>query len=116
MGPVHLVIALCLNGCDQISAWKGELQRFGGHAQAIGLAAEVSRLEELRSTWEQAAKDLDTQVLEKVYTYELELPVAQIGQDLYRKLSQLEPCGSGNRQPILKVGDCVLMFLFLEQY
>ncbi len=88
---------------DFLSPWQDRLERFGGHAQAIGMSAEVARLEELRDGWQLAAADWGEQLGEKSYEYELELAVRTVTSRFYQQLRRLEPFGQGNPQPLLRI-------------
>lgn len=80
-------------------------ERFGGHAQAVGLTVRSRELEPLRRRLEEAAAErFDPQRLRRRYEYELDLPPAQVGRELLAELDRLEPCGEGNPRPLLKVG------------
>lgn len=87
-----------------LSTWKDGLERFGGHAQAIGLTARVDRLEELQREWEEAGAAWPPEVLAKRYEYELHLPARQISNRLLAQLAELEPFGQGNPRPLVRVG------------
>ncbi|RPH56949.1 hypothetical protein EHM82_02370, partial [bacterium] len=87
-----------------LSTWKDGLERFGGHAQAIGLTARVDRLEELQREWEEAGAAWPPELLAKRYEYELHLPARQISNRLLAQLAELEPFGQGNPRPVVRVG------------
>jgi single-stranded-DNA-specific exonuclease len=92
-----------------LAPWRGDLERFGGHAQAVGLTARVDRLEGLRSTWEEAAASWVPQLLARPRTYELHLAPRQVTPELLRQVEQLEPHGEGNPRPLLRVGPLRLL-------
>jgi len=82
-----------------------ELERFGGHAQAVGMTAATARLDSLRLTWERAAaQEWPEACLRRRHEYELSLTPAELTPDLLAELSRLEPHGQGNPQPLLRVG------------
>lgn len=83
---------------------QGRLERFGGHAQAVGLTVAVDRLAALTREWEDAAGEWPEEALVRRYEYELDLPPAEAGARLLADLGRLEPFGQGNQQPLLKVG------------
>jgi single-stranded-DNA-specific exonuclease len=88
-----------------LARWQPRLQRFGGHAQAIGLTVESGRLEELRGEWEEAAAAAwDPGWLEPRHVYDLALPPRAVSAELVAELRRLEPFGQGNPQPLLRVG------------
>lgn len=90
---------------DFLGGWKEEYERFGGHAQAIGIKVAVQDLERLRGGWEQrAAETWDQESLTKTQTYELEMRAGELDNELVAKMRALEPFGMGNPQPVLRVG------------
>jgi single-stranded-DNA-specific exonuclease len=93
-----------------ISRWAEELERFGGHAKAIGLTATTTRLAGLAERWRLAAAEWPPSLLQSRFEYELELGPKEIGLDLLEELAQLEPHGEGNPRPLVKVGPLRLAF------
>lgn len=87
-----------------LEGWKERLERFGGHAQAIGLTARVDQMEELRREWEEAGEKWPESVLAHRLEYELQLPPRQITNRLLAQLGDLEPFGQGNPRPLIRVG------------
>lgn len=85
-------------------AWKERMERFGGHAQAIGLTVAVERLEELRGEWEAAAAAWPAELLARRMEYELHLPPREVSPGLLAQLAALEPFGQGNPRPLLRTG------------
>ena len=91
---------------DLIAPWSGELVRFGGHAQAIGLTVAVDRIESLREGWEGAAEAWRDRLSSRETRFDLELPVAAISADLAASLERLAPFGAGNPEPLFRIGPC----------
>ena len=88
-----------------LSSWTEKCERFGGHAQAVGLKVAAKDLENLRSTWEQSAGELwEEDSLAKTLNYELEIPVGEIDDEVVAKIHLLEPFGMGNPEPRIRVG------------
>ena len=75
--------------------------RFGGHAHAVGFALRSERVPELRRRLNCfAAEHLRPEDLEPALEYDLELPLHEIGSQLWDALCRLEPFGAGNPQPV----------------
>ena len=87
-----------------LSPWKERLARFGGHSQAVGMTAEVARLEELRREWEEAGAAWPAELLARRYEYELHLAPREVSAALLAQLAALEPFGQGNARPLVRTG------------
>jgi single-stranded-DNA-specific exonuclease len=87
-----------------LSAWKERMERFGGHAQAVGLTVAVERLEELRREWEEAGAAWPAELLARRVEYEMHLPPLAVTPGLLAQLAALEPFGQGNPRPLLRTG------------
>jgi single-stranded-DNA-specific exonuclease len=87
-----------------LTAWKERLERFGGHAQAIGLTVATERLEELRAEWEAAGEAWPPELLARRVEYELQLEPREVTSRLLAQLAALEPFGQGNPRPLLRTG------------
>jgi single-stranded-DNA-specific exonuclease len=74
--------------------------RFGGHAQAIGLTIQVDRIGELRSGLESACRGLAPRTEPQA---EGNLWLGSLSAPFYAQLRQLEPFGEGNRAPVFRV-------------
>ena len=89
---------------DFLLAWDARLERFGGHAQAIGLSVDRARLEELRGEWEEAAAAWPAELLRPRNEYELELAPPEVTLELAAELEALGPFGVGNPAPVARLG------------
>jgi single-stranded-DNA-specific exonuclease len=92
-----------------LAPWQAELERFGGHAQAVGLTARVDRLPALAAAWEQAAASWPPEATGRAHVYELELTPRQLRPGLLRQIERLEPHGEGNPRPLVRVGPLRLL-------
>ncbi len=101
-GSGRSVPALELHGF--LSQWKERMERFGGHAQAVGLTVVTGRLEELRDEWEAAGAGWPEELLAQRVEYELHLPPREVSPGLLAQLAALEPFGQGNPRPLLRTG------------
>jgi single-stranded-DNA-specific exonuclease len=87
-----------------LAAWKERMERFGGHAQAIGLGVATDRLEALRAEWEAAGEAWPPELLARRVEYELHLEPREVSPRLLAQLGALEPFGQGNPRPLLRTG------------
>jgi single-stranded-DNA-specific exonuclease len=81
------------------------LHRFGGHPFAAGLSLLVENLPLFREGINQQARQLamDLSSFSPVVEVDLVVTVQQLGQELFRELRLLEPCGMGNPTPKLLI-------------
>jgi single-stranded-DNA-specific exonuclease len=91
---IHLFAAL--------EACREHLDRFGGHAQAAGLALETGRLDAFRAQLNEAVK-LQTggERPQGPLMVDAEVSLAEVSPQLIRELMWLEPTGQGNPEPRL---------------
>lgn len=96
---VHLVHALDLAAAP--------LLRYGGHAAAAGFSLDPKRIDEFTQLITAAVGDqLGDAPREKVWRIDAEVGLADLTPRLCATLSALEPCGQGNREPLLAVRGC----------
>jgi single-stranded-DNA-specific exonuclease len=89
---------------DFLKPWARRLERFGGHAQAVGLTARTAALDSLVAEWEAAAADWPSESLEPRLRYDLDLALSEVGESLLSDLERLEPFGAGNEEPVFRFG------------
>jgi single-stranded-DNA-specific exonuclease len=88
-----------------LSSFEADLERFGGHAQAIGLEVAAAKLPDLRARLElMAATSWPPELLLRRHEYELEVAPCAVDEALLERLVALQPHGMGNPHPILRVG------------
>ena len=81
---------------------KDLLKRYGGHAAAAGFTVLNDNLAPLRARLEQiAARDLSGRDLTPSLAVDAIVSLGAIDWALHGLLTQLEPCGYGNGQPVL---------------
>jgi single-stranded-DNA-specific exonuclease len=88
----------------QLDLCRRHLKRYGGHAQAVGLTIETSRL----SAFEE---DFSTGVLEAMrglpakpeLTIDSDLTIDECSMELLEFLSMCEPFGLGNKTPVWRM-------------
>jgi single-stranded-DNA-specific exonuclease len=87
-----------------LGRWKDEMERFGGHAQAVGLTVRLERLDGLRQEWEEAGREWPEALLAGRHEYELCLAPRQISARLLADFAKMEPFGQGNPRPLVRTG------------
>jgi single-stranded-DNA-specific exonuclease len=85
-----------------LEACQDQLERFGGHAAAAGFTVRTERLDALRLQLQAiAAEKLADRELVPKLEIDAELPLEEVDWTTYALLSQVEPCGVDNPQPVL---------------
>ncbi len=82
--------------------WQGEIPKFGGHAQAIGMTVASADLPRWSEIWKKEASIWLDRVRVKQLEYEVELPVSELNMETFRRLQSLEPFGQGNPKPLIR--------------
>ncbi|MEM1207277.1 MAG: DHHA1 domain-containing protein, partial [Acidobacteriota bacterium] len=88
---------------DFLSEHKDSMERFGGHAQAVGLTVAAETLPAFREALEKAAEPWAERVATRRYEYEIEIEAREAGHDLLGELRRLKPFGQGNPRPLVRV-------------
>jgi single-stranded-DNA-specific exonuclease len=90
------------NITEALTTCKDILIRFGGHVAAAGFTVETKNLEALRHRLQAyAAEKLKDADLQPVLRIDADIPLEDVSWDTLALLSQLEPCGVENPQPVL---------------
>ncbi|BAP17003.1 single-stranded-DNA-specific exonuclease RecJ [cyanobacterium endosymbiont of Epithemia turgida] len=87
---------------------KNLLHRFGGHPFAVGLSLPLKNLTLFREGINQQLRQKLDHITYLKATIEVDLivTVVDLGQDLFRELKLLEPCGIGNSIPKILIQNC----------
>ena len=75
-------------------------ERFGGHAQAIGLTIETARIAELKRELESRCRRLKR---EDSLRPDGDLTLASVTQHFCKELKSFEPFGEGNPAPVFRI-------------
>jgi single-stranded-DNA-specific exonuclease len=89
---------------EQLDRCSSHLEKFGGHAQAVGFSIEPSRIdgftEDLSSYLKDATSSLPPQPLLAI---DGELSIEECSMELIGFLDRCEPFGLGNRNPVWRI-------------
>ncbi len=84
--------------CDDV------LLRHGGHALAAGLELETARVGDLRERLNEVGrKAMTDRVSTGTLAVDCEVGLDEVDEELVAALALMEPCGEGNRSPVLSV-------------
>ena len=93
-----------LNISDALESCKDLLEKYGGHDLAAGLTVKAENIDELRVRINEYARThLDPEEAEASIEIDCEVQSSELTIENAEELMRLEPCGSGNPQPILAV-------------
>ncbi|MFQ3573219.1 MAG: single-stranded-DNA-specific exonuclease RecJ, partial [Thermodesulfovibrionales bacterium] len=76
------------------------LDRFGGHKQAAGITMKAGNLEQFRIMIDDIVKELSDGSKEPFIMVDAAVDLNDIDVGLIREISQLEPFGNGNEEPL----------------
>lgn len=110
--PIARGSARSIEGIDLYELVKSQahlLDRFGGHPLAAGLSLPVANLPLfIEGINQQLVRKIESENWQfgQVIRADLQVTVSELGQDLFRELKFIEPCGMGNPAPQLFVENC----------
>ncbi len=76
------------------------IDRFGGHAMAIGITIKRDMFDKFSDKFEKIAKEAKTEEIIPVINIDAKINLNEISKETVRDLRQLEPFGEGNKTPI----------------
>lgn len=101
--------ARSINGFNIIEALRGVddlLESVGGHPMAAGFTIRTARIEEFVERFLALADGrLDSDQLRPTLVIDQQLPLSLVTEELWGKLREFEPFGSGNPQPTFLSGE-----------
>ena len=76
------------------------LEKFGGHAMAVGVSLKESEFESFKNELEEYAKKNEIDKIQPVIKIDSELSLKDVSIDSVKSLSMLEPYGEANKMPL----------------
>lgn len=76
------------------------LNKYGGHAMAVGVTVERNKLESFRDAFEKYAEEKHIKDISPVINIDAELNLNEITIESVQSLKMLEPFGEGNKMPV----------------
>lgn len=77
-----------------------ELEKFGGHAMAVGVTVARDKFDEFKEKLEEYAKQCDIDKLVPIINIDSEIQLKNIDIDSVKSLKMLEPFGEANKTPL----------------
>ena len=88
---------------DALMGCGSALDRFGGHAMAVGLTLRKEKFPEFKNKLEEYAKNSNIDELVPIIKAESELMLKDVNLDSVKKLQLLEPFGEANQEPLFLI-------------
>lgn len=85
---------------DALSKCQDTLDRFGGHAMAVGLSLKTKNLEKFKEEFEKIAEEQHIEEFIPVIKIDAKVNLSEISKDIVESLKMLEPFGESNQMPI----------------
>ncbi len=76
------------------------LEKFGGHAMAVGVTLKKDKFEKFKKEFEEYAKSLEIDKIVPVINVDSELSLKNVDIDSVKSLKLLEPYGEANKMPL----------------
>ncbi len=84
------------------------LTKFGGHPKAGGFSLPADRVEDFRQMAYAFCRQYYPKMPEYTVSADMEITGDRLTEDALNSLSQLEPCGEGNRRPVFLLKSCTV--------
>ena len=77
-----------------------EIERFGGHAMAIGITIKKDKFKEFSKEFEKIVKEAKIDEIVPIINIDAKINLSDINKEIVESLKLLEPFGEGNKTPI----------------
>ena len=85
---------------DALMKCQPQIERFGGHAMAIGITIKKNKFKEFSEEFEKIAKDAKIDEIIPIINIDSKISLNEISKEIVTSLKKLEPFGEGNKTPI----------------
>ena len=82
-----------------------ELDKFGGHAMAVGVTVEKENFDKFKTELEEYAKECEIDKIVPIINIDSKLSLKNINIDSVKSLKMLEPYGEANKMPLFLFKD-----------
>ena len=76
------------------------IEKFGGHAMAIGITVKKEKLEDFKKEFEKIAEEAHIEEITPIINVDAQINLNNINKDMVESLNKLEPFGEGNKMPV----------------
>lgn len=85
---------------EALTECKESIDKFGGHAMAVGINVKKDKLEEFKERLEQIAKDKNIEDIVPILKIDAQISLDEINKEIVNSLKELEPFGEENKNPL----------------
>ena len=85
---------------DALMKCQDSIERFGGHAMAIGITIKKENFEKFSEEVEKVAENAKINEIIPIINIDAKIDLNEISKEMVQSLKQLEPFGEGNKTPI----------------
>lgn len=76
------------------------IDKFGGHAMAVGININKEKIEEFKEEFEKIAKEKEVDKIIPILNLDAEIKLDDVNKEMVDSLKELEPFGEANKMPI----------------
>lgn len=76
------------------------IDKFGGHAMAVGININKEKVEEFKEEFEEIAKEKEVDKIIPILNLDAEIKLDDVNKEMVDSLKELEPFGEDNKMPI----------------
>ncbi len=76
------------------------IEKFGGHAMAIGISVKKENFENFKKEFEEIAQKMHVNEIIPIINIDAKINLSDITKEMVESLSKLEPFGEGNKMPV----------------
>ena len=85
---------------EALTKCQGLIDRFGGHAMAVGITIEKDKFERFRDKFEEIAKEKHIEEIVPILKIDSQISLDEINKEMVESLRALEPFGEANKTPL----------------
>ena len=85
---------------EALSKCQDTIEKYGGHAMAIGITLKKDKIEEFKKEFEEIAKESKIDEIVPIINIDAKINLKDISKEIVQSLKELEPYGEGNKTPI----------------
>ena len=85
---------------EALTKCQKSIDRFGGHAMAVGITIEKDKFEEFKNEFEEIAKENHIEEILPILKIDSQISLDEINKEMVESLKELEPFGEENKTPL----------------